>query len=86
MQRHEDGWLRGSTELAASPTAQIAVEYDFNPDQRDDVSRIKLLAAALITELENARRGAGPVGARRASIAITAAEEASIRGVGALFR
>lgn len=42
-------------EQTASPTSLLIVRHDFNPGRIDDVARLKLLAAALMTEAERLR-------------------------------
>ena len=65
-----------------SESAKIAVNLDFNPSGVKQVDVLKMLAAALITECEKVRDAAdGPVQARRASVAITAVEDASMWAV-----
>jgi len=62
---------------ALSQTSCDAVRLSFNPSQLPEVVRIKMLAAALITECENLRGRA----ARDAAVAITNAETACMWAV-----
>lgn len=63
-------------EVPVSSEAMKMVRMGFNPSQLPQVDRIKSLAAALISELEN-------VGGREGSIAITQVQTASMFGVAA---
>ena len=47
--------VKFSFEQEASPTALLIVRHDFNPGKIDAVARLKLLAAALMTEAERLR-------------------------------
>lgn len=47
--------IKFSFEQEASPTALLIVRHDFNPGMVTDVARLKLLAAALISEAERLR-------------------------------
>ena len=72
-----------------SDTAAKAVEFEFNPSANEKVTRLKALAAAYITEVENIRSNAiredNAVAARRASVAITEMEAVSMRAVSSIF-
>lgn len=47
--------IKFSFEQEASPSALLVVRHDFNPGMMTDVARLKLLAAALMTEAERLR-------------------------------
>lgn len=47
--------IKFSFEQEASPSALLIVRHDFNPGKHDAVARLKLLAAALMTEAERLR-------------------------------
>ncbi|MEN9704705.1 MAG: hypothetical protein RLZZ393_584 [Pseudomonadota bacterium] len=47
--------IKFSFEQEASPSALLIVRHDFNPNMITDVARLKLLAAALMTEAERLR-------------------------------
>lgn len=47
--------VKFTIEQDASPSALLIVRHDFNPGKIDAVARLKLLAAALITEAERLR-------------------------------
>ena len=68
-----------------STTAAKKVELAFNPNGRQDVQQIKLLAAALITAAEEVRDASSGEGPRRAARAITSFEDGSGLLVKALF-
>jgi len=62
-----------------SPGARAAVRLEFNPSSDDRVHRLKVLAAAFITECEAVRNEG--IGAREVSIAITHMETAAMWAV-----
>jgi hypothetical protein len=68
------------TEVPISTSAADLVRMRFAPPARPRVLRVKALAAALISEIE-AIRDADPAAARAASVAITAAQDASMWAV-----
>ena len=74
-------------DIEVSPTAAKMVELDFNPDGREDVRRLKVLGAGLITLAENIRATSDPSGQgpRRASTGITDIEKGVMMAVKALF-
>ncbi len=72
--------LNNAVQTAVSSRAAELVRAGFNPSESPDVDRIKMLAAALITECE--RIGEDNLSAcRHALIAIQAVEEAAMWGV-----
>ena len=74
-------------DVEVSPTAAKMVELDFNPDGREDVRRLKVLGAGLITLAETIRDTSNPnrQGPRRASTGITDIEKGVMMIVKALF-
>lgn len=64
----------GDTHFAVYPTdtALNAVRHSFNPSQLQAVTKIKLLAAALITEIEESARATPTTKERATTMAITA--------------
>lgn len=68
-----------SIDVSTSQTARDAVRLDFNPSNCDRVTRIKIFAAAFITECEFLK---GETSAKReVDIAITNIETAAMRAV-----
>lgn len=66
-------------DVYTSETAREAVRLDFNPQNRDRVTRIKMIAATLITECEILK---GETSAKReVNIAITNIETAAMWAV-----
>ncbi len=72
--------LNNAVQTAVSSRAAELVRAGFNPSESPDVDRIKMLAAALISECEILRDNSSAAG-RHASLAITAAEEAAMWAV-----
>ncbi len=72
--------LNNGTQTAVSESARDLVRQGFNPSESVQVDRIKMLAAALISECEATRQD-NPAAARHASLAITAVEEAAMWAV-----
>ena len=66
-------------EIKPGPESMALVRASFNPSGKEEVDAIKLLAAALIAEI-NAYK-ANPTTARHASLAITAVEEGAMWAV-----
>lgn len=73
-----------SRHIVVSDTALKDVLFAFNPSADDRVAALKVLCAALITEMEPII-AAGGAAARTASIARTDIETAQMRAVKALF-
>jgi len=64
----------GGQFIDITPEAVKRARLDFNPSGRDDVARLKLLAAAFYSELERvAQNGVDPSDTTRQHEAITAA-------------
>ena len=72
--------LNEGTQTPINQSAQELVRLGFNPREDATVDRIKMLAAALITEVGNLQID-DHVAGRHASLAITAAEEAAMWAV-----
>lgn len=75
-----DNTLKIDLDDDISETAREAVRLSFNPSGDQTVYRLKLLAAALITEYE-AVRDRNPQAGREAAVAITNMQTASMWGV-----
>lgn len=80
-----DGDKHVSIETPVLASALDAVLFDFNPTANRNVTAIKALCAALITQMESIRYAGTPAQKRCASIAITELEGAQMRCVKALF-
>ena len=72
--------LNEGTETPINQSAQELVRLGFNPSEDATVDRIKMLAAALMSEVGNLKIDDHNAG-RHASLAVTATEEAAMWAV-----
>lgn len=73
--------MSGGLAFGISESAADAIRLKFNPSADDDVGRIKMFTAGLITHLEYIRDRNGGAAGREAAAAITQIQTASMWSV-----